>query len=80
MSDYDDYSIHKWDNYPVMKKKTPREEWIHKVYNDTYRARTLLRESLDVLPVEVFDDGMVQGYGVLEVLLTEALNKWKDKE
>lgn len=77
---YGDYSMNKWNNYPVMKKKTPREEWIHKVHNDTYRARDLIRDSYNLIPVEVLNKEIIAQYCVLENLLSAEYDKWKDKK
>lgn len=81
MGHYDDYEMHKWDDYPVMEPKTPRQEWLDKISNDTYRAKSLLRESLAVLPLEVLKNVKVMNaYGALEVALTEEYNRWKNKK
>lgn len=81
MSDYSDFSIHKWDDYGAPEPKTPRQEWIHKTHNDIYRARSLLRESMGVLPLESLKNVKVMNaYDALEVALTEQYNKWKNME
>ena len=80
MGHYDDYEMHKWDDYTSPPKLTDREKYIKNVANDIFRARSLIRQSLDIVPIEVFDANMRELYGALEIALTEEYNKWKNKK